>query len=109
MTNTNIKVMMSGREYITWKQKNKLSKKTIELIIIFSLCFIGLMFAIHLIQNIIHTPQYTSKTLLSRWMGWALLSSQNSWSAIAKYILLLLTPIVAISWLIHGVKVRLLA
>jgi len=102
--NPEIKVNMTGKEYMEYKQKSKIKFKPnqIQAFVIFGFCFVGILFISILLNSIIHVPS-TSPNLLVSWIKFSTIMSQTSWENIAKMVGLLFAPVIAIAWLIHGV------
>ena len=103
----NISVNMTGQEYMQYKQskKLKLTKNQKESIIIFSLCGVGALIIGGLISSLTSQP-IQSMGYLARSL---IIARSFGWLELIKIGLVLAFPFIVISWVLHGIQVRLLA
>ena len=103
-----MQINMTGKEYMQYmdKKKIKLSKTQIHGCIILCFCALGVLIIAALISDLTYTP---TEGIIPIWIKAVPVLSALSWSGIAKFLFVLFAPIIAISWLIHGVQFRILA
>ena len=96
------------KEYVDYKNRNKLKPNQIQAIIIFGFCLFGVVLVIFLIQDISYVKPVGDGAIVS-WIKSAPILAKTSWNTIAKYLVILFAPVIVLSWLIHGVQARLFA
>jgi len=109
-------VSMTGTEYIRYldykkKNKKKLTEKQKQGFTILILCGAGILIAAGLINHL--TYKEPVEGMFDNWYESAPDIAALSWNGIAKVSFGLVAPIllivVAISWILHGVQLRILA
>jgi hypothetical protein len=104
----NVNVRGTFDDYRRYKESQKMSKKTLQGVVI----IVGAIFAGALAMMLIHSAFAMPPAPSTFWHDFtqlAVTATQMSWASYAKFMLFLLAPIIAISWLFHGVQARLLA
>lgn len=111
-----ITISMGGKDYIKYlkykkSQKKKLSKKKQQGVLILALCVLGMFLIAILMADL--TYKEPPQGWISQWISSIPILITFNWSNLGKLMLLFAAPwlliIVSISWLIHGVQLRILA
>lgn len=104
----NVNVQGSFKEYADYKRRQRMNKRTFYGLLIWcGIAFGGIIMALG-IHTIFYVPPAPS-TPFHDLTELAVISTQMSWSSFAKFFLVIFMPVIAISWVIHGIQVRLLA
>lgn len=107
---------MSGKDYIKYLEyrkssKKKLSKKKKQGVLILALCVLGMFLIAILMSDLMYKEP--PKGLISKWYDAAPKIYEQSWNNIGKISLIYVAPIllfiVGLSWILHGVQLRILA
>ena len=105
-TKMSMKVNMTGKEYMEYREsrKSKLSKNDKQAIISFSLSALGILMLILLINDLTYVEPEPMQT------QWSMIKPtlmSASWNDISKSLVLIYAPLITfmvlIAWLIHGV------
>ncbi len=106
-TKLKVNVNMTGKEYAEYlkKDKIKLSKTQWTGISYLVASFFAFIFAFSLYDSITRVPS-TAPNLFVQALT---LANALSWTVLLKWTLIIILPVLAIAWVIHGVQLRLLA
>ena len=107
MDKKTINITGTFEDYVKYKNSKKLKPNQIQGIVILSFCLIGVLIIIALLQDLTYVAP--SSSIVQQWVQATNRMFEGGWSDVAKYLMILFAPIIMISWLIHGVQLRILA
>lgn len=108
-TKLDVKVNMTGKEYLAYKESTKLklpklSKKTKEALPYFIMAFVGIIIIVSMINAMIPKPEVES--VFSGWYKAAPALVNLSWDSIAKVTFVSFAPLIVVTislaWVLHG-------
>jgi uncharacterized membrane protein YciS (DUF1049 family) len=94
-------------EYLREDSKDRI--KTIKYILFGVGFLIGFVFIVVGISVMLGSSSPPSDSIVRVWFNVTTIMAQGSWTVVTKFLLLLFAPVIALSWLFHGVQARLFA
>jgi uncharacterized membrane protein YciS (DUF1049 family) len=105
-----INIRLEGEKAVEYLRKDSTDRlKTLKYVLFtfgFSIGFVLIVVGISVMFASTSPPQ---KSLIVSWIEVTGIMTIASWSSVGKFLVILFAPIIALSWLLHGVQARLFA